>query len=119
MSDIHPSAPSAVLFWQVNCEPCKKTMKILSTLPAPIRIYGIHIADKATDETKIRETWREQGMPADALVIDKSEILQTGFKVMAVPETFVIFPRKKKIMSYLGDITKGQKQLHKLLSSGL
>lgn len=117
IADINPSAPTIILFWEKDCEPCKRTLQVFSTLPPGTRYMGIHMADKAANPVEVHRTWAQYHLRPDALFADSSQMVQTSFGIKAVPQTYLLLPKQKKIYSYLGDLTKGRDEMLKLLSS--
>lgn len=116
MFHVHPTAPTAVIFWSTDCQRCEDGIKSFRESPGRVRIYGVHLStDKPT--LKIRQEWLKYAPPRSALLVDRQQLLQTSFHVKAPPEYFIILPKQKKIYSYFGNIDRGHERMLELIRS--
>ena len=109
--DIHPSSPTLILFWERDCTTCEIIMEKMKDIHlrklkglgrlSSIRIYGIHLTD-TVHVADIYKFWSQKAPRGSLLIIDKKDLLKTGFQVKSVPKAIFFLPRKKKIFSTLG-----------------
>lgn len=117
MSHVNPSSPTAIVFWEQNCQACKKAIQGLQSAPPSLRIYGVHLTAPSNDEVDIRQSWLQTAPGSAQLMIDQDELLQTAFHVRGVPTTFIVLPKQKKVYSFLGDISKENKRMLEIIQS--
>ena len=109
MQNLNPTAPTAIVFWNAKNEDSLKSAKAFGSIPASLRVYGIHVGD--VSEIEIRKAWLKIAPRTAPLILDKTEMLKTSFHVRNVPMTFIILPKQKKIFSYWGDISQSRDQM--------
>lgn len=116
MFSIHPTAPTAIIFWEKDCEECQSTIRAFQGASSNLRVYGVHLAN-GEREVEIRKAWLRIAPRTSATLIDKSELIQTSFHVKSVPWSFIILPKQKKIFSYWGDASKARQRMLEIIKS--
>ena len=116
MFSLHPTAPTAIIFWEQGNEDSQKTIRAFRSSPSNLRIYGIH-AGEADSQVALRRAWLKSAPPSSQLILDKSDLLKTSFRVKSYPRVFIILPKQKKLWSYWGDVNKSREKMLEIISS--
>lgn len=116
MFSIHPTAPTAFIFWDKDDPSTLTAIRALATAPSTLRIYGIHVST-SNDQVKIRQEWLKHAPKSAVLILDRSQLLQTSFHVRQLPMVFIMLPKQKKIYSYLGNVNDNREPMLEIIAS--
>lgn len=112
---INPSGTTLVLFWSKDCQDCLNNFKLLEDVPGHIRIYGVHVSDEEAKKYQITQLWNRLTPTHAALLMDRTDLLKTSFRVRGIPSSFIILPKEKKIFSHVGILQRSKYQMLRLL----
>ena len=112
---INPSGTTLVLFWDKDCQECLINFELLEDLPGHVRIYGVHLSIDEAKKHTISQIWSRHAPTHAPLLIDKTDLLKTSFRVRGLPSSFIILPKEKKIYSHIGLLKRSQRQMLKIL----
>ena len=87
----HKGKHTVCLFWSTDCVPCKQEMIFLNQLQSTHSNKPLHIITVCTDpenQAKAGEIIKSMNLSLPVL-LDKGKIIQTQFKIKAVPTTVI------------------------------
>jgi hypothetical protein len=115
MFGVHPTAPTVFVFWDMQDEEGSLSLRSFNKSPSNLRIYGIH---QTTEDTMaVRKHWLKYAPRRASLILDRSEMLKTSFRVRGYPTVFLLLPKQKLIYSYVGDINDNRERMNELIQS--
>lgn len=93
-------------FWATWCEPCQAEMPLLQAIQDECSAYMQVMGMNADENPIIVTDWLKTNQITFVILIDENHQLQTRYRVLGLPSTFVISPSGKIHAIFYGAVTE-------------
>ena len=110
--------PTLVVFWSVDCEPCKESIKDFANYGTAVNVVGIHLKTQDADKEKARRWWFNNAGKTFPIYFDEQNMLENTFHIRILPSNFLYFPLENKILSHVGNLSWAKPSVMELATQG-